>query len=206
MGMNIPISFGGSDIGDRLASQVVPPSGGYGKPNVVLYRAASYSTLSAGYTIFAGLFFVDRPISVTDIHGGFQAGVATSTLRVGIYTVDPVLWKPAALVIDGGAPISGASAVPFTITLGSPVILPPGFYCDALLAKTANPTLRFKYGLDLPLTQGSGSDQMGAYRWISNAGGADNASAFPATPVANTMSYTTDGSWYNYLYLKYTNV
>lgn len=193
-------------ISERLVSQIVPPAGAYSKPNVIFDRSMSYATLAAGSTYFGGLFFVDRPISVTELHGGFQSGVATSTLRVGIYSVDPTLWTPLALAIDGGTPVSGASALPFTITLGSPVILQPGFYCDAVLAKTANPVVRIKYGLQLPLTQGSGSDLLGAYRWLSNSGGADNDLPFPTTPVANTMNFISNGSWYNFLFLKYTNV
>lgn len=207
MGMGFPPSFSGplQTIYSRNQSKILPPSGYFGKPNIVLDRTSSTSTINTGTINFAGLFFVDRPIIITKLHGGFAAGVASSVVRCGLYTVDGATRKPLALAVDGGAPVSGAAATPFTITLGQPVVLQPGFYCEALLSKTAGPNMIFRSGLHLPWIVGSGATITTIYRWLTDVGGLDASNMFPNTAPANTASAAISSGWYNYLSLEYSN-
>lgn len=110
------------------------PSGTYVAPLLV-----SSTALSAADSLRLAPCFIPQTLTITRFVGEVTtAGSSGSKMRLGIFA-DTGAGMPGALVLDAGQ-INGDSATVQEITLGSSLVLTPGWYWVGAAAQSATPT------------------------------------------------------------------
>lgn len=111
------------------------PSGTYVAPLLV-----SSTALSAADSLRLAPCFIPQTLTITRFVGEVTtAGSSGSKMRLGIFA-DTGAGMPGALVLDAGQ-INGDSATVQEITLGSSLVLTPGWYWVGAAAQSATPTM-----------------------------------------------------------------
>jgi len=144
-------------------------------------NSVSTSAALGNGTLRAVPFYVPNTVTLTKIGSEITiVGEAGSKLRLGIYADDGA-GRPSTLVVDAGQ-IAGDSATVQEITLGTPVMMGPGWYWAAAAvqsAPTTQPTVRLASIMTAPTDCGGTipAAGQGTYGW----GASSITGAFPAT-------------------------
>ncbi len=170
------------DVSQRPASlspRVMIPGRYYGPP----YLHATGTTFPTLNALHAHAFMVPHTVTLDRIAVEVTTASASGTVRLGIYSNDPLSEKPLNLVLDAGSASTTTTGAK-EITINQ--VLQPGLYWLAAVTQGVSATFRSLAGFEPLLGQSSvvtvaNSAQVG---WLINGA---VAGALPATPVPGSM-------------------
>lgn len=193
------------DIYDRSYGDLsrVPPTGIWTKKpgGQAFERSLSYQTLSAGYIYYAGVFYIDRPIYVTDLGTIVNLGQTSATGIIGIYSLDGPNNVPDQKICEvTGLDFSAQGLVSGTVNQ----LLQPGAYCEAVLTDTSSVQQRAYFNIGDNNHWQLNADGINfdvQYRWLSSGGN----SSLPTT-ASCSESYYNSSAMYNHVFMKWSEV